>query len=124
MDLHRGKLIERFIRKSGFSISFIAKRLGVSRNTLYKYFRQAAINDHIMTAVGCIVGYDFSVILPGLSNKTSEQKVTVLLHLQKDYIDLLERHHRLVLLTFQTFDRINEPEVKEKVYTVLKNLTK
>jgi transcriptional regulator with XRE-family HTH domain len=57
---HRGQIVEKFVRKSGYSLSKLADKLHISRNTLYNRFSNANLSYRFIQEVGVIINYDFS----------------------------------------------------------------
>ncbi|MEM9569519.1 MAG: helix-turn-helix domain-containing protein [Bacteroidota bacterium] len=60
--MHEGNLLKKIIKKSGYSISSLAKQLHVSRITLYKKFALAKVPPTLLIAIGRIIGHDFSYV--------------------------------------------------------------
>lgn len=114
MDKHAGKILASRIKSSGFNTSEIAKRLEVSRTTLYNRFEAAVLNPEFIFRVGLIIGYDFSDEFPELREWLKQQESQVLKKLaspytqyeswkdkelqalRQKYTQLLERHNRLM----------------------------
>jgi transcriptional regulator with XRE-family HTH domain len=59
--IHRGEIVEKFVRKSGYSLSKLADKLHISRNTLYNRFSNANLSYRFIQEVGVIINYDFSL---------------------------------------------------------------
>ena len=108
---HRGEIVDRVVRQSGFALNKLAKRLKISRNTLYNRFRDPELKDDFILDVGNIINYDFKRHFPGLKREDEEDdrrefadgnqiyldKETVkMLELGKKYMVLLERYNDLL----------------------------
>ena len=110
MKKHKGEIIELATRNSGYSLKQVAKRLGVSRSTLYNRFQDIDLSDDFILKLSEVIHHDFSNDLPHLktSDKYSEFKETPAIYqsmnqrelvaLQKKYYELLETHGRLLKL--------------------------
>ena len=61
---HKGQVVERVIRQSGLSLTDVARRLGISRNTLYNKFGNPNLSFDFIKRVGQIVNHDFTVDFP------------------------------------------------------------
>jgi len=61
---HYGRLLEQVIRRNSMSISEIARRLFVSRRTLYKWFEQETLEIDLLEKIGTIINYDFEKDFP------------------------------------------------------------
>jgi plasmid maintenance system antidote protein VapI len=68
-SVHRGEIVEKILRKSGYSLTKVAKKLGISRNTLYNRFKNANLSYHFMMEVGKIIYYDFTIDFPEMKEK-------------------------------------------------------
>lgn len=57
---HRGEIVERAIRKSGYPISEIARKLGKSRRWMYLMFDNSQVDIESIISIGKIIHHDFS----------------------------------------------------------------
>lgn len=64
--IHRGKLLEKKIRKSGIAIKTVAEKLHITRQTLYKWFEQEDLGNKYFKQVSEIIGVSFATELPEL----------------------------------------------------------
>ena len=62
--LHRGEIIEKAIRESGYSITTIAQRLGKSRRWMYLLFENPTVSIELILQIGKIIYHDFSLEFP------------------------------------------------------------
>jgi CRISPR/Cas system-associated exonuclease Cas4 (RecB family) len=103
---HRGEIVERAIRQSGYPISAIAKKLGRSRRWMYLMFDNTQIDLETVMSIGNIIHHDFSDEIKELSsisnhsfedpenpynNQTKEYWKNKYLKLLEDYNELLKR---------------------------------
>ena len=104
-----GQLLERVIRRKGLNISELATALGITRRTLYNWFKQEVIDEAIMARVSSVIVYDLTSNAP---KPTIVQEVVVEpiqeSPIEKDeeywqnrYIDLLERYSGLLAATLK-----------------------
>ncbi len=63
-DLNYGQVVERGVRRNSMGISEIARRLGVSRRTLYNWFDTKELSPDTVSKIGFVIGYDFSKEFP------------------------------------------------------------
>src|SRR5215217_696865 len=115
--LHQGQLIERVIRRNGYSITEIANYTHVNRRSIYNWFNQRYVKPSNILMVGKAIGYDFSQDFPELSEWLSDQIKKTLKRLdtpeqlemnpaeaaiaeewKSKYIALLERHNEVLTL--------------------------
>ncbi|MCQ6959299.1 helix-turn-helix domain-containing protein [Mucilaginibacter aquariorum] len=78
-DLNYGRVVERAVRRNAMGISEIARRLGVSRRTLYNWFDIKDLSPDIISKIGFVLDYDFSGDFPEdffKGTKASETEVT------------------------------------------------
>ena len=98
IEKHRGEILERAVRKSPYSIKTLAKKLGISRITLYNKFKESNLNYDFLLFVGSIIHYDIKAEIPELdtniplSINKHNQKVRII---EKQYMDLLEKYRKL-----------------------------
>lgn len=64
---HRGEIVERAIRKSGYPITQIARRLGKSRRWMYLMFDNSQVDLESIIKIGRIIHHDFSDEIKELS---------------------------------------------------------
>ena len=57
---HRGEIVERAIRKSGYPITGIARKLGKSRRWMYLMFDNPQVDLESIILIGRIIHHDFS----------------------------------------------------------------
>lgn len=103
---HRGQIVEKAVRQSGYSITKVAKKLGISRNTLYNRFGNPKLGYRFIVEVGNLIHYDFAPefpeikaepqkgtegITPSINRSTAE-----LLRVERKYIVLLEQYTKLL----------------------------
>ncbi|WP_439697785.1 helix-turn-helix domain-containing protein [Mucilaginibacter sp. AW1-7] len=63
-DSHYGHAVERFERKDHMGISEIARKLNVSRRTLYDWFETKRFSLDITCQIGFVIDHDFSNDFP------------------------------------------------------------
>ncbi len=103
---HRGEIVERAIRQSGYPISAIAKKLGKSRRWMYLMFDNTQIDLETILSIGNIIHHDFSDEIKELgaintnsvadpenayNNQTKEYWKNKYLKLLEDYNELLKK---------------------------------
>lgn len=76
MEQHKGKIVEEAIKKSGFRMKALAKKLGIARNTLYTRLKEADIKDAFIIEIGKVIHYDFSNDFPGICGKNAKRDNT------------------------------------------------
>ncbi|MXV49556.1 helix-turn-helix domain-containing protein [Pedobacter sp. HMF7647] len=64
MEKHYGQLVEYRIRKNGYSITDLAKTMGVNRRSIYNWFNQRYLKTDIIYRIGCAIRHDFSQDFP------------------------------------------------------------
>ncbi|WP_316801612.1 helix-turn-helix transcriptional regulator [Pedobacter frigidisoli] len=61
---HEGHMVERIIRRNRMGISEIARKMNVSRRTLYNWFESDCISTENIHKLAQIIDHDFSVEFP------------------------------------------------------------
>ena len=90
--IHRGEIVEKRIRRSGYKLVKLAEKLNISRNTLYNKFKDANLNYRSIIEVGKVIHYDFSKDFPEIRSDIELQgeKLDSLSKLENKYLHLLE----------------------------------
>lgn len=106
MAKHRGEIVEKVVRRSGFSIKRLAERLKISRNTIYNRFREPSLDYEFILQVSNVIHYDFRQEFPELKDEIEnaaepnayylDRGAAELLKLKKKYTNLLERYNKLL----------------------------
>ncbi len=122
---NKGKIVENAVRRSGYALTKISEKLGISRNTLYNKFANNNLNYDFIIEIGKVIHYDFSVDFPELKEKNTrvnEKKIIIvdkdndtlkLLRLEKKYSTLLEGYNKLVNFLVKVAN-------ENKIYTIKK----
>lgn len=74
MEKHYGEVIERTIRRNGYSISELARLMKVNRRSIYNWFSQAKFKTEIIFKIGCALKHDFSKEFPELFSSEEFEK--------------------------------------------------
>ncbi len=64
---NRGGALEAAVRKKGYPVSHLAERLGVSRSTLYQYFKKEDLDIETVDRAAKVIGWDYVREFKGLS---------------------------------------------------------
>lgn len=101
---HRGEIVEKAVRESGFSLTKLAQRMGKSRKWLYDAFENPNLAIDFILEIGKIIHHDFSYDLSfqaiqivskdqAYSNQSHQDEIAF----WKDkYIQVLEENKRLL----------------------------
>lgn len=127
---HRGKIVEKIIRKSGYTLTKLAKKLNISRNTLYKTFNNPSLSYVVIMQIGHAIYYDFSVEFPEIRNEPEllednplmairKDETTILWKINKKYIQLLEVYTKLLNLLVITANQNHHPQLKKELTEVI-----
>jgi transcriptional regulator with XRE-family HTH domain len=114
MEKHHGQIVERMIRRNGYSISELARLTKVNRRSVYNWFNQRQLKPEIIFRIGCVLNHDFSTEFPGLFsaeefNKHTSETIDDLvlknsleagssMYWKDKYIDLLEKYNELLIV--------------------------
>lgn len=101
MEKHHGQLVERVVRRSGMSLSELARKTKVNRRSLYNWFQQPRLNADVILKIGSALNYDFSSDFPDYSLinrsesylQSSEEGENFWMN---KYIDLAEKYNALL----------------------------
>jgi len=137
MEVHTGAIVERVVRRSGVSITELARRTHVNRRSVYNWFNQKRLKLDIICKIGYVLGHDFSVEFPNLFPKDEFTQMKKLVETRDEvenaesvyfwmnkYIALLEKYNELLLKSAKTTSVIeNDEELDEaQVYSSLSKM--
>ena len=106
--LHYGSILEKAVKKDCMCISEIARKLQVSRRTLYNWFESENIDLEIFYKVGVITGHDFSKEIPGFGEEKKRfagnfpelpalnNNTNMAYYWMERYIHLLEKYNSIL----------------------------
>lgn len=112
MDKHYGHIMERIIRRNGYSISELARLTNVNRRSIYNWFNQKNLKAEIIFRIGCALKHDFSEEFPELFSENDFEKVVTSKptdatqiagneessnYWKDKYISVLEEYNRLLV---------------------------
>lgn len=114
---HRGEIIENVVRKSGISLSVLAAKMGLSRNTLYNRFKERNLSYEFILTLGTIIHYNFAVEFPEMrpDGVLPEDPRAELWKLEKKYKNLLEKYNRLLRFLLKKSQDINQHALHKKI---------
>jgi hypothetical protein len=104
IKVHHGEILENVIRRTGPSLTDLAKLMNVNRRSIYNWFLQQRLKPERILRIGRTIGHDFSLEFPEFFvsddfkvEPPPEIAVEVKLDVWKEkYIDLLERYNFLL----------------------------
>lgn len=64
--VHRGEVVEKAVRQSGYSITKLAARMGKSRRHVYNIFENPNVPIDTILEIGKIIHYNFSELFPAV----------------------------------------------------------
>jgi transcriptional regulator with XRE-family HTH domain len=115
--IHRGEIVEKIVRKTGYSLSKLAEKLEISRNTLYNRFKSANLSYRFIQDVGGVLNYDFSLDFPEMpkGDFTTGKKNNALRHLENKYSILLEKHIKLLEILVKLANHSENHSLKQEI---------
>jgi hypothetical protein len=99
---HRGEIVEKAVRESGFPIAELARRMKKSRRHIYNLFENPNLSLDEILQIGKIIHYDFSELFTEVSKSKSvveEPAATYgesAVYWKDKYIALLEKYNALL----------------------------
>jgi hypothetical protein len=113
MDLHHGEIVEKVVRRKGYSISEIARFTKVNRRSVYYWFTQKNLKPDIIHRIGVCLKHDFSIEFPHLFTEKQFENVKNFQYSDEEpdypmeapeetywkdkYIELLEKYNEILL---------------------------
>ena len=114
---HRGEIVERAVRQSGYSLTKLTIRLGKSRRWIYHAFENPMLPIETIFEIGKIIHYDFSDELVELKKfgnaisleKEAEEKLpgNSAEFWKNKYLNLLEKYNALLENTSSKISKIS-----------------
>ena len=96
--VHRGAIVEKAVRRSGYSLTRIAKALEISRTTLCNRFKTPNLSGEFINKVGKLIHYDFTIELPTLKKDADFTENHAVMQIEAKYLQLLEKYNHLLEL--------------------------
>jgi hypothetical protein len=103
---HRGEIVEKAVRQSGYSLTKLTNRLGKSRRWIYHAFENPMLPIETIFEIGKIIHYDFShelVELKKLDRKVDSPNEKAAISEENTaedwknkYLNLLEKYNHLL----------------------------
>ena len=99
---HRGGIVEKAVRESGFPIAELARRMKKSRRHIYNLFENPNLSLDEILQIGKIIHYDFSELFTDVSKSKSlvEEPAAIYgdsaAYWKDKYIALLEKYNALL----------------------------
>ena len=99
---HRGELVEKAVRESGFPIAELARRMNKSRRHIYNLFENPQLSLDEILQIGKIIHYDFSGLFTDVSKSKNivEERAAIYgdsaAYWKDKYIALLEKYNALL----------------------------
>jgi predicted transcriptional regulator len=98
---HKGEIVEKAIRESGYSITKVVEKLGKSRRWIYHLFQNPNAPIDFILEIGKIIHHDFysevdelkPVALANAINGSNEETID---YWKNKYYKLMEDHHELI----------------------------
>lgn len=114
---HRGEIIENVVRRSGISLSVLAAKMGLSRNTLYNRFKEKNLSYDFILTLGMVIHYNFVVDFPEMriEGEPPEDARAELWKLEKKYKNLLEKYNRLLKFLLKKSQDVDQHALHKKI---------
>ncbi|MHB9147168.1 MAG: helix-turn-helix domain-containing protein [Candidatus Amoebophilus sp.] len=134
--IHRGHIVEKIVRKSGYSLTKLAEKLGISRNTLYNRFDNANLGYRFIMDVGNIIHYDFTLDFPEIKKESSlisdysmavpkrEDRAADLWRIEGKYTHLLEKYTKLLGILVKIANENELHTLKKEIVNLLEKETR
>jgi len=128
--LHKGQIVKNRVDKSKYSLTKLAKNLGISRNTLYNRFNSPDLSHRFILEVGNVIHYDFTIDFPEIQQNADrdsekenvftkqEDKAARLWRLEDKHNVLLERYSKLLELLIKISNEHGIHDLKHKIITM------
>ena len=114
---HRGEIVEKVVRKSGYALTKLADKLEISRNTLYNKFQDTNLSYRFIQKVGRVLHYDFSTHFPEMLKEEFAEgsKNNDLISIEIKYSNLLEKHIKLLQILVKLVNHSENHSLKQEL---------
>lgn len=122
---HKGQTVERIVRQNGYTLTRLAKRLNISRNTLYNKFNNPNLSFDFIMKVGEVISYDFSLDFPEMKREPKEigaddsqyaiKKDLEYAGFMKEYFALANQHRSLLEFLVKLANDNEIKAIKEEI---------
>jgi AraC-like DNA-binding protein len=113
--IHRGEIVEKIVRKSGYSLAKISAHLDISRNTLYNRFKEANLNYQFISAVGKLIHHDFTIAFPEMKEDFSLESQNPISKVESKYTRLLEKYNKLLGIVMVISDDYALHKIRQEI---------
>ncbi|ACE06260.1 hypothetical protein Aasi_0893 [Candidatus Amoebophilus asiaticus 5a2] len=122
--IHRGQIVEKVVRRSGFSLTKLAAKLEISRNTLYNKFNNANLSYRLIQEIGQAIHYDFSLDFPEMPKEeyATGIKNNGLISIEIKYSNLLEKHIKLLELLVKVANEAEVHSLKQELNKFIREI--
>ena len=98
---HRGEIVEKAVRQSGYSITKLSIKMKKSRRWVYNTFENSQLSIDKILEIGKIINHDFSKEIKEINRSIQQNKIDPLEkenaeYWKNKYLYLLEEHQELI----------------------------
>ena len=132
-EKHQGEIARKAIKDSGYTFIHVAKKLNISRNTLYARFHEEVLPPHFLYQIGQAVNHDFVVDIPELrhnkayltavkNDETAETRYNKqMVGLQIKYYQTLEDYNKLLRFLVKIVNDNKFYSLKKEIHTFVES---
>jgi AraC-like DNA-binding protein len=113
--IHRGEIVEKIVRRSGYSLIKLSSHLAISRNTLYNRFRSADLSWHFISEVGKFIHHDFTLEFPELKEEPGLIDQNAICRTEGKYVRLLEKYNQLLGIVIRIANEYRLHKVHQEI---------
>jgi hypothetical protein len=119
--IHRGEIVEKIVRRSGYSLAKISAHLDISRSTLYNRFSNADLSWHFINKVGKFIHHDFTTEFPEMKEDFDPASQNPISKIESKYTRLLEKYTKLLGMVIRMANENELYEIRRKVVQLIEN---
>jgi hypothetical protein len=125
--MHRGQLVWKIVRNSGYSLTKLAERLGINRNRLYYRLTEPHLDYQFIMEIGKIIYYDFTIDFPEIKQDPEllgeepipapvrEDAAASIWSIEAKYTKFLKKHTMLLDFMTSTIQQNEFPELEKEL---------
>ncbi|SDE09668.1 hypothetical protein SAMN04487894_1212 [Niabella drilacis] len=103
--MHRGQFLKEMVKESGRSVTWLTKKMRISRTTYYNHTRDEDLPAHLLTGYSHALGVDFSQHIPELKKLMFSVKDTSPPKETQDAISYWKQKHDALLEKWDTLQK-------------------
>lgn len=122
--MHKGKKLHHVLKKSGYSLSMIAQKLYMSRNTFYAKLKCEEPSEEFILALEKALNCNLSFLFPDVKRPLYKEKLEKIRRFERAYNKVLEQMIALMSLAIESIILVKTEEERLRITKFIKEKVK